>query len=579
MNIAQSPETSASAKKWASCLIMGCLTALLMIHATSLKANDHHAIQLKDVTAQTGVNFIHTDGSSGRRYIVETVASGLATFDFDGDGLIDILFLNGAPLPGATPPVQPRNALYRNEGHWEFTDVTKMAGLDDLGYHLGVCVGDYDNDGDLDIFLNNFGPNILYQNNGNSTFTNVTVKAGLSESEEVGAGACFLDADGDGDLDLFIAQYVGFSFDKHHISQMNGFPAYVGPLNYPPTTNAFYRNNGNGTFTDVSRESGIGLLKGAGMGVIACDLDNDRDTDIIIGNDLRPDFVLRNDGHGKFREEGTLLGLAYDAFGNVQGSMGVECADWNHDGWMDVYITPYQRQIPTLFQSNKGLFFEDVARETGAGKDAFADVKWGVGMIDFDNDTHRDLFIATGHLIDNAEQIDSSMRYASSNILLRNTGKGKFVNISKQSGDGLYPVHSSRGAAFDDLDNDGDIDAVILNARSAPTLIRNDSVTGNHWLQIQLQGTTSNRGGIGARVKVRTGSLQQIDEPHSGRSYQSYFGKRLHFGLGHKTHIDEIKVEWIGGGTDILRDLDADQLYIIKEGEGLVHDRSTIKKP
>ena len=576
MNTAEIPETTA--RKQPSCLFMGCL-AVMLIHATPLKANDHHAIQLKDVTTQTDVDFIHTDGSSGRRYIVETVASGLATFDFDGDGLIDILFLNGAPLPGATPPVQPRNALYRNEGHWKFTDVTTKAGLDDSRYHLGVCVGDYDNDGHLDIFLNNFGPNILYRNNGDSTFTDVTHETGLGTGQEVGAGACFLDADGDGDLDLFIAQYVGFGFDKHHISQMNGFPAYVGPLNYPPTTNAFYRNNGNGTFTDVSRESGIGLLKGAGMGVIACDLDNDRDTDIIVGNDLRPDFVLRNDGHGKFREEGTLLGLAYDAFGNVQGSMGVECADWNHDGWMDVYITPYQRQIPTLFQSQKGLFFEDVSRQTGAGKDAFADVKWGVGIIDFDNDTHRDLFIATGHLIDNVEQIDSSMRYAASNILLRNTGTGKFVNVSEQCGDGMQPVKSSRGAAFDDLDNDGDIDAVILNARSSPTLIRNDSGQGNHWLQIQLQGTTSNRDGIGARVTVRTGKLQQIDEIHSGRSYQSDFGKRLHFGLGNQTHIDEIKVEWIGGDVDTLHHIQANQLCIIKEGQGLTQGRSSDPKP
>tara|TARA_E500000178_G_scaffold356337_1_gene433497 strand:+ start:1655 stop:3385 length:1731 start_codon:yes stop_codon:yes gene_type:complete len=576
MNTAEIPETTA--RKQPSYLFMGCL-AVMLIHATPLKANDHHAIQLKDVTTQTDVDFIHTDGSSGRRYIVETVASGLATFDFDGDGLIDILFLNGAPLPGATPPVQPRNALYRNEGHWKFTDVTTKAGLDDSRYHLGVCVGDYDNDGHLDIFLNNFGPNILYRNNGDSTFTDVTHETGLGTGQEVGAGACFLDADGDGDLDLFIAQYVGFGFDKHHISQMNGFPAYVGPLNYPPTTNAFYRNNGNGTFTDVSRESGIGLLKGAGMGVIACDLDNDRDTDIIVGNDLRPDFVLRNDGHGKFREEGTLLGLAYDAFGNVQGSMGVECADWNHDGWMDVYITPYQRQIPTLFQSQKGLFFEDVSRQTGAGKDAFADVKWGVGIIDFDNDTHRDLFIATGHLIDNVEQIDSSMRYAASNILLRNTGTGKFVNVSEQCGDGMQPVKSSRGAAFDDLDNDGDIDAVILNARSSPTLIRNDSGQGNHWLQIQLQGTTSNRDGIGARVTVRTGKLQQIDEIHSGRSYQSDFGKRLHFGLGNQTHIDEIKVEWIGGDVDTLHHIQANQLCVIKEGQGLTQGRSSDPKP
>ena len=557
----------------------GCLTSMMILIAAPLKANDQHSIQLNDITTQTGINFVHTDGNSGRRYIVETIASGLATFDFDGDGLIDILFLNGAPLPGSTPPKTPRNALYRNEGDWKFKDVTTKAGLDDSGYHLGVCVGDYDNDGDLDLFLNNFGPNILYRNNGDATFTNVTNEAGLNSGEEVGAGACFLDADGDGDLDLFVAQYVAFRFEKHHISHMNGFPAYVGPLNYPPTTNAFYQNNGNGTFTDFSQESGIATLKGAGMGVIACDLDNDRDTDIIVGNDLRPDFALINDGHGVFKDDGALLGLAYDAFGNVQGSMGVECVDWNHDGWMDVYITPYHRQIPTLFQNNKGSFFEDVARQTGAGKDTFADVKWGVGIIDFDNDTHRDIFIACGHLIDNVEKIDSSLRYAAPNILLRNTGEGKFANISEQCGDGLLPKQSSRGAAFDDLDNDGDIDAIILNARSAPTVIRNDSASGNHWIQIQLEGTQSNRDGIGARVTVRTGELFQIDEIHSGRSYQSDFGKRLHFGLGKQTFIDEIKVEWIGGEVDTVHQIQADQLCVIKEGQGLILNHPANQKP
>jgi len=545
------------------------LVALLFSHSLTA-AEPGSPIQLSDVTLQTGISFVHTDGSSGQRYIVETVASGLATFDYNGDGNIDILFLNGAPLPGSpsTSPT-PRNALYRNEGGWRFTDVTRAAGLADTAYHLGVCVGDYNNDGQPDIYLNNFGPNILYRNNGDGTFTDVTAKAGVAVGDHVGAGACFLDFDGDGHLDLFAANYVDFTFPKHEISHMNGFPSYVGPLNYPPTANVLFHNNGDGTFTDVSATSGIASLRGAGMGVICADLDNDGDTDIIVGNDLRPDFVLQNDGTGKFREVGALLGLAYDSFGNVQGSMGVECADWDNDGWLDVYITPYQRQLATLFQNRKGAYFDDVARQTGAATGTYPHVKWGVGMVDLDNDGNRDLFIACGHLIDNVDQFDSTTSYGAQNIVLRNTGQGKFVNVSDQCGDGLKPKLSSRGTAFDDLDNDGDLDGVILNSRREPTILKNDSSRTNHWIQIQLRGTKSNRDGIGARVTVSAGDLIQIDEVHSGRSYQSDFGKRLQFGLGQRSAVEQIRVNWIGGGVDVVRNVGVDRLITIYEGWGL----------
>jgi hypothetical protein len=545
------------------------MLSALLLTARLTAAESNGPIQLRDVTRDTGITFVHTDGSSGRRYIVETVSAGLATFDFNGDGKIDILFLNGAPLPGSptTTPAQ-RNALYRNEGGWKFTDVTQAAGLGDTSYHLGVCVGDYNNDGYPDIYLNNFGPNILYRNNGDGTFTDVTREAGVAVGNHVGAGACFLDMDGDGDLDLFVANYVGFTFESHQISYMNGFPAYVGPLHYPPTANVLYRNNGDGTFTDVSILSGIASLLGAGMGVICADFDNDGDTDIIVGNDLRPNFVLQNDGTGKFKEVGALLGLAYDSFGNVQGTMGVECADWNNDGWLDFYITPYQRQLAALYQNRKGAYFDDVTRQTGAGTGTYPHVKWGTGVVDLDNDGNRDLFIACGHLIDNVEQFDDTTSYQARNIVLRNTGQGKFVNVSDECGDGLLPKLSSRGAAFDDLDNDGDLDVVILNSRREPTILRNDSSRTNHWIQIQLRGTKSNRDGIGARVTVTAGDLTQIDEVHSGRSYQSDFGKRLHFGLAQRSAVEQIRVNWIGGGGDIVRNVGVDRLITIVEGRG-----------
>lgn len=530
-------------------------------------AADDGPIRLRDVTRQTGIHFVHTDGSAGHRYIVETVASGLALFDYDGDGDVDIYFLNGARLPGTpTNGPAPRNALYRNEGGWRFTDVTEAAGVGDTGYGLGVCTGDYDNDGDQDLYVNNFGPNVLYRNNGDGTFADVTREAGVAVGEHVGAGASFLDIDRDGDLDLFVANYVDFNFRNHHISYMNGLPAYVGPLNYPPTANVLYRNNGNGTFTDISVESSIAAHRGSGMGVIASDLDNDGDTDLVVGNDLRANFVFRNDGRGRFQEVGVAVGLAYDALGQVQGTMGVECADWNHDGWFDFYMTSYQRQLSTLYQNQKGTWFEDVTRRTGAGTDTYQHVTWGTGVVDLDNDGHRDLFIATGHLIDNVEQFDDTTHYAAPNIVLRNTGRGRFVNVSDQCGDGLHPRLSSRGAAFDDLDNDGDLDAVVLNSRREPTVIRNDSPAGPHWIQVRLRGTPSNRDGIGARVVVTAGDLTQIDEVHSGRSYQSDFGRRLHFGLGNRPAIGEIRVNWIGGATDVVRNPGIDRLITIVEG-------------
>jgi hypothetical protein len=525
-------------------------------------------IQFTDVTRQTGITFVHTDGSSGRRYIVESVCCGLATFDYNGDGKVDILFLNGAPLPGSpitTPP--PRNALYRNDGGWKFTDVTRAAGLGDTNYHLGVCVGDYNNDGFPDIYLNNFGPNILYRNNGDGTFTDVTLAAGVANGNKVGAGACFLDIDGDGNLDLFVANYVDFNFAKHQTRNINGHPAYVGPMIYGPVPATLFRNNGDGTFTDISRESGIAAHAGTGMGVVCADYDDDGDTDIIVGNDAMANFVWRNDGSGHFEEVGLLTGLAYDRNGVGLGTMGVECGDYNNDGRLDFYMTSYQKQWAILYRNLGGGIFEDVTHTTGAGTGTFNQVTWGAGLIDFDNDGDRDLFIACGHLQDNVELWDDTTSYEERNLLLENTGHGKFVDVSARSGDGLAVKRSSRGAAFDDLDYDGKIDVVILNSRREPTLLRNDSPGQNHWIQIRLRGTRSNRDGIGARIKVVTGDLTQVDEVHSGRGYQSHYGMYPHFGLGKRTRIDRIEVRWIGGGTDVLEGVEeVDRVLQITEG-------------
>ncbi len=560
-------------------LLGGLLVLRLFAHP--LHAADAPApVQFKDMTRQTGITFVHTDGSSGRHYIVESVASGLATFDYNGDGKIDILFLNGAPLPGAptkTPP--PRNALYRNEGGFKFTDVTVAAGLVDTNYHLAVCIGDYNNDGYPDIYLSNFGPNILYRNNGDGTFTDVTQAAGVAIGDKVGAGACFLDIDGDGKLDLFVANYCDFTMAKHQTRSINGHPAYAGPMIYGPTRATLFHNNGDGTFTDITKESGIAEHLGTGMGVICADYDNDGNTDIIVGNDAMANFVWRNDGKGHFQEVGVLAGLAYDRNGIGLGTMGVECGDYNNDGRLDFYMTSYQKQWAILYRNlGKGVF-EDVTHTTGAGTGTFNQVTWGVGMVDFDNDGHRDLFIACGHLQDNVGLWDDTTSYEARNILLQNTGRGKFIDVSARAGDGLALKRSARSAAFDDLDNDGKIDVVILNSRREPTILRNVSPDRNHWLQIQLRGTNTNRDGIGARVTVTAGDLTQIDEVHSGRSYQSDFGKRLQFGLGQRSQVDQIRVKWVGGGVDIIRSVGVDRLITIVEGRGLLSPPARTNTP
>ena len=541
-------------------LLAGCCSLIY------LAAENLSPIQIKNVTAETGIKFTHSDGSSGRRYIVETVASGVATFDFDSDGKIDILFLNGTPLPGlSTNKLQSNCALYKNLGEFKFEDVTRASGLTNCGYNLGVCIGDYDNDGHLDIYLNNYGSNRLYKNNGNGTFSDVTQPSGVGVGDHVGAGACFLDMDGDGDLDLFVGNYINFSLNKHQTRLVNGFPAYVGPATYGPIPSFLFRNNGNGTFTDVSSTSGIASHPGMAMGVVCADYDQDGDTDIVVGNDSMENFVWENDGRGNFKQVSLLSGLAYDSNGVGQGTMGVDCADYDNDGRLDFHMTSYQKQWALLYHNDGMGLFSDVTARTGGGLGTYNQVEWGNGFVDFNNDGFRDIFIACGHLQDNIAQWDDTGIYAARSIILANNGRGKFTDISASAGDGLGVLSSSRGAAFDDLDNDGDVDVVINNSRAGPTLLRNDSAPKNHWLGIRLKGTHGNRNGVGASVRIISGDLSLIDEVHSGRGYQSHFGFYPHFGLGQRAQVDRIEVRWIGGKTQLIKNPLIDRIVEIVE--------------
>jgi hypothetical protein len=354
-------------------------------------------IWFDEVTESTGITFTHHDGSTGQKYLVESVSAGLALFDYDGDGFIDIYFVNGAPLPPTSPDKSIMNRLYRNEGNWQFRDVTEQVGLGDSGFGLGVAAADYDNDGDMDLLLSNFGYDVFYRNNGDGTFSDHSVEAGIRGEFRVGAGVVWLDSEGDGDLDLFLATYTHFRLDQHVPRTIEGFPCYAGPLDYKPAPSILFENQGDGTFNDISTAAGIADHAGNGMGVIAADYDQDLDVDIFVLNDEMPNFLFENDGNGQFQEVGLMRGFAFSALGKPLGNMGVDCADYDNDGWSDLFVTTYSNEMPTLFRNRHGMF-EDATRPLSAGTATLPHVKWGTGFADFDLDGRRDLFIAQGHL-------------------------------------------------------------------------------------------------------------------------------------------------------------------------------------
>lgn len=521
-------------------------------------------IQLTDVTDQSNVQFEHTHGGNGMEYIVEGMSTGIVTFDYDADGNVDIYFLNGAALQGTDDDSERRNALYRNNGDWTFTDVTEEAGVGDSGYALGATVADYDGDQDLDIYISNFGANVLYRNNGDKTFTDVTAEAGVGNGNRVGAGVAFFDMDGDEDLDLYAANYVNFDYDKHVPIIIKGMRFQAGPQYYEPVPDSLFRNNGDGTFTDVSQESGVASVSGPGMGLVCADFDEDQDLDVYVCNDGQPNFLFQNDGKGGFEEIGLLAGLAYDFSGKANSSMGVDIGDFDLDGLFDLFVTNYQGEMPVLYRNLGGGLFEDATTTGRVTHELFPHVNWGTAFIDFDNDGDEDIFVACGHF-DRVEQIDDRTQKKLKNYLLRNDG-GRYVDVTDESGTGFKVIETSRGAAFEDFDNDGDIDAVVLNSSARPTLMRNDTDNLNCWLEVELQQPGKNPFAIGAVIQVVGSGQKRIAV--SGRGYQSHYGSRLHIGLGTVAEqMAVVKVTWPDASTETFR-AEVNALSRLVRGEG-----------
>ena len=528
-----------------------------------------------DVARAAGLTFPVIYGEPHNSdYILESVGCGCAFFDYDSDGWMDIFLLSGTRLTGAPP--EASNRLYKNNRDGTFTDVTERAGLRDVGWASGVCVGDYNNDGSEDLFCTYFGQNKLYRNNGDGTFTDLTEQAGLSnEVPRWGAGCTFFDYNRDGYLDLFVSNYL--QFDLAHIPKpgansncnWKGVPVECGPRGLPTGYHSLYRNNGDGTFTDVSQQAGISNLRESyGMTVVAADFDNDGWPDVYVACDSTPSLLLMNNHDGTFREEGVVRGVALSEDGMEQAGMGIGVGDYNLDGALDLFKTHFADDTNGLYRNDGKGNFDDVTLAAKIGVETHY-ICWGAGMVDLDNDGWPDLFMVTGSVYPQVEATLPNYPNLTPRAVFRNLGNGTFEELMQEAGPGVAAEHCSRGCAFGDFDNDGDLDILVVNLNEPPSLLRNDLRGSHHWLKLKLMGTKSNRSAIGARVLVRYGRKVQVQEVLSQSSFYSVNDTRLHFGLGPEK-IADIEVRWPNGLEEKFKAVAANQLLVLKEGSGIV---------
>ena len=544
-------------------------------NAKKVKCKERPIPQLEDVTAKAGIHFSH-DSAPEARYIVESMSGGVLLLDYDRDGWADIYFTNAPTVTLALKGEPALGALYHNNHDGTFTDVTEKAGLRTPCFGMGGAVADYDNDGWPDIYLTCLGGNVLYHNNGDGTFTDVTTKAGVKDGRW-STGAAFGDYDGDGFVDLFVTNYV--DLDLQHLPVFGsgvtckymGIDVQCGPRGLKSSHDALFRNNGDGTFTDVTKSAGVTDDSGAyGLTVIWADFNNTGRPDIYVANDSTAAYLYRNDGHGKFNEIGLESGSALGEDGHEQAEMGVAIGDYAHTGLPSLFVTDFARDNAPLYR-NKGKWnFEDVSYLSGVGLSSVPWVKWGDAFVDLDNDGWLDLIAVDGHVYPQVDALSSGARYREPKLLYMNQGNGAFCDASDQAGPALIEPRVSRGLAIGDLFNDGNMDVVIEDLVGSPMILKNHGVEGRHWVSFELAGTKSNRLAIGAKLKLVAGGMTQTEEIHSGGSYLSQNDLRIHFGLGQATKIDSLEIHWPSGTVDTVKDVSGDKLYAILEGKGIV---------
>jgi hypothetical protein len=560
---------------WSSSLVAGIplpITAQEIQKSAAAPSSGATPGLFVDITQKSGVNFRYQASHTSKKYLIETMGPGVAVFDYDNDGRLDIFLVNGAPLDDPTPlGTIPKksgsmfwNRLYHQKADGTFEDVTQKAGLQGEGYGMGVAVGDYDNDGYEDLFVTGFGGNHLYHNNGNGTFTDVTAKAGVGGSGW-STSAAWVDLDGDGYLDLVVLRYLDWDFaDVWCGEHREGYRAYCHPENFKAVSPLVYHNNGDGTFTEVAAK--LGLAKPAkGLGVAFEDYDKDGHLDLFFANDSMLEYLYHNKGDGTFEEVGLTAAVAADADGRTYAGMGVDFADYRNTGWPSLLVTDLANQRYSLYENNRDGSFNYVSQETGIGKMTLLHSGWGVRFFDYDNDGWKDLMIAQGHDLDTIELTAPTLRYREHLLLAHNDhGKG-FTDVSSESGEVFRQNWVGRGLAIGDLDNDGRLDAVVTTNDGPAYVLHNEILTTNHWLLLKLVGHKSNRDAIGAQIKMVTGDGPQYAMVTTAGSYLSSGDKRVHFGLGKQTQVSTIEIRWPSGITQTLTDVRADQILQIDE--------------
>lgn len=523
----------------------------------------------RDVAAAAGLNFTHISGASERRYLPEILGSGGLFFDFDDDGWVDVFLVDGGSISDPAVSRRARHRLFRNRRDGTFEDVTSSSSIQHRDYGMGACAGDYDNDGLIDLYVTNVGPNLLYRNAGHGRFTQVS-NAGGADTAMWSTSCAFFDVDRDGDLDLFVTNYVDPTQDKNRFCGNAGpppIPDYCHPLVYQPLTSVLYRNTGN-RFEDISEQSGVGRFRGNGLGVAVTDVDDDGWPDVFVANDAMPNFLFHNNANGTFTEIASLAGVAVTAGGNAKAGMGTAFADFSGNGRPGLIVTNHETEMHSLFVNVDGRLFSDITVRSGVGPATRPYVGFGVVFFDYDNDTRLDIAIANGHVLANVARLRAGASYAQRNLLLRN-GAGRFEDMTNQAGPGFSPEMVSRGLAAADIDNDGDVDLLVTNNNARPNLLLNEGGRGNAIL-VRALGTKSNRSAIGTRLTLTTGQRRQIREVQSGSSYLAQNDLRAHFGLDQANRSERLEIRWPGGQTERVENLPANHIITVREGQGIV---------